>query len=175
MGETQTPYYILIRRLLPAILEKRQVFRCHRPPPMIDSSRVSTNLEAPMATPTYWADKYIENRRSAVPRPSSGSSRASGSSSAPHVESPSIWCGSSRNAFGQLKDIEVVRLFNLETTPLTLIAEQERGPRARTSARFTPAPPGPTPSPATSVSSPRSTCRRCRGSSRAGCCRSTWP
>jgi hypothetical protein len=30
---------------------------------MMDSSKVSTKLEAPMATPTYWADKYIENRR----------------------------------------------------------------------------------------------------------------
>ena len=75
-----------------------------------------------MATTTYWADKYVENRRSArnalnLIKP--GQRVFIGSS-----------CGEPQHLVRELsemsnylKDIEINRLMTLETTPLTLIAE----------------------------------------------------
>ena len=76
-----------------------------------------------MATPTYWADKYIANRRSgaeaiAMIRP--GWRVFIGSS----CGEPQHLMRELTNAFESLKDIEIVRLFSLETTPLTLIANK---------------------------------------------------
>jgi acyl-CoA hydrolase/GNAT superfamily N-acetyltransferase len=76
-----------------------------------------------MATPTYWADKYAANRRSAAEaiamiRP--GWRVFIGSS----CGEPQHLLRELANAFESLTDIEIVRLFNLETTPLTLIANK---------------------------------------------------
>jgi acyl-CoA hydrolase/GNAT superfamily N-acetyltransferase len=76
-----------------------------------------------MAAVTYWADKYIANRRSgaeaiAMIRP--GWRVFIGSS----CGEPQHLMRELTNAFESLKDIEIVRLFNLETTPLTLIANK---------------------------------------------------
>ncbi len=76
-----------------------------------------------MAVTTYWADKYIANRRSgaeaiAMIRP--GWRVFIGSS----CGEPQHLMRELTNAFESLKDIEIVRLFNLETTPLTLIANK---------------------------------------------------
>jgi acyl-CoA hydrolase/GNAT superfamily N-acetyltransferase len=76
-----------------------------------------------MATPTYWADKYVENRRKAgevlhLIKP--GQRVFIGSS-----------CGEPQHLIRELsemshylKDIEINRLMSLETTPLTLIANK---------------------------------------------------
>jgi acyl-CoA hydrolase/GNAT superfamily N-acetyltransferase len=76
-----------------------------------------------MAATTYWADKYIANRRSgaeaiAMIRP--GRRVFIGSS----CGEPQHLVRELANAFESLTDIEIVRLFNLETTPLTLIANK---------------------------------------------------
>jgi acyl-CoA hydrolase/GNAT superfamily N-acetyltransferase len=76
-----------------------------------------------MAITTYWADKYITNRRSgadaiAMIRP--GRRVFIGSS----CGEPQHLVRSLANAFESLKDIEIVRLMTLETTPLTLIANK---------------------------------------------------
>jgi len=76
-----------------------------------------------MAVTTYWADKYIANRRSgadaiAMIRP--GWRVFIGSS----CGEPQHLMRELTNAFESLKDIEIVRLFSLETTPLTLIANK---------------------------------------------------
>jgi len=76
-----------------------------------------------MAEKTYWADKYIANRRSgaeaiAMIRP--GRRVFIGSS----CGEPQHLVRELTNAFESLTDIEIVRLFNLETTPLTLIANK---------------------------------------------------
>jgi acyl-CoA hydrolase/GNAT superfamily N-acetyltransferase len=76
-----------------------------------------------MAVMTYWADKYIANRRSgadaiAMIRP--GRRVFIGSS----CGEPQHLVRELTNAFESLTDIEIVRLFNLETTPLTLIANK---------------------------------------------------
>ena len=76
-----------------------------------------------MAVITYWADKYIANRRSgadaiAMIRP--GWRVFIGSS----CGEPQHLMRELTNAFESLKDIEIVRLFSLETTPLTLIANK---------------------------------------------------
>ncbi len=76
-----------------------------------------------MAVTTYWADKYIANRRSgaeaiAMIRP--GWRVFIGSS----CGEPQHLMRELTNAFESLKDVEIVRLFNLETTPLTLIANK---------------------------------------------------
>src|SRR5512141_3365980 len=90
---------------------------------MFDSSKVSTNLEAPMAVPLYWADKYIANRRSAeeavaMIRP--GQRVFIGSS----CGEPQHLVRALSQASGNIKDIEVTRLFNLESTPLALISDR---------------------------------------------------
>jgi acyl-CoA hydrolase/GNAT superfamily N-acetyltransferase len=76
-----------------------------------------------MAEKTYWADKYIANRRSgaeaiAMIRP--GQRVFIGSS----CGEPQHLVRELTNAFESLTDIEIVRLFNLETTPLTPIADK---------------------------------------------------
>jgi len=76
-----------------------------------------------MAIATYWADKYIQNRRSstdaiAMIRP--GQRVFLGSS----CGEPQHLVRELANAFESLKDIEIVRLMTLETTPLTLIANK---------------------------------------------------
>jgi acyl-CoA hydrolase/GNAT superfamily N-acetyltransferase len=76
-----------------------------------------------MAVRTYWADKYIANRCSgaeaiAMIRP--GWRVFIGSS----CGEPQHLMRALTNAFESLKDIEIVRLFSLETTPLTLIANK---------------------------------------------------
>ena len=76
-----------------------------------------------MAVTTYWADKYIANRCSgadaiAMIRP--GRRVFIGSS----CGEPQHLVRELTNAFESLTDIEIVRLFNLETTPLTLIANK---------------------------------------------------
>jgi acyl-CoA hydrolase/GNAT superfamily N-acetyltransferase len=76
-----------------------------------------------MAVTTYWADKYIANQRSgadaiAMIRP--GRRVFIGSS----CGEPQHLVRELANAFESLTDIEIVRLFNLETTPLTLIANK---------------------------------------------------
>jgi acyl-CoA hydrolase/GNAT superfamily N-acetyltransferase len=76
-----------------------------------------------MAPPTYWADRYVANQRSATEaiamiRP--GRRVFIGSS----CGEPQHLVGALSNAFESLHDIEIVRLFNLETSPLTLIANK---------------------------------------------------
>jgi acyl-CoA hydrolase/RimJ/RimL family protein N-acetyltransferase len=76
-----------------------------------------------MASPQYWADKYVENRRSgekALTLIKPGQRVFIGSS-----------CGEPQHLVRELsglssylKDIEIVRLMTLETTPLTLIANK---------------------------------------------------
>ena len=78
-----------------------------------------------MATSSYWADKYVENRRSArdalnLIKP--GQRVFIGSS-----------CGEPQHLVRELseissylKDIEINRLMTLETTPLTLIADKTK-------------------------------------------------
>lgn len=78
-----------------------------------------------MVTPTYWADKYIENRRTAeaairLIRP--GQRVFIGSSCGEPQHLVRVLSESSK----QLRDIEVIRLMTLETTPLTLIANKTR-------------------------------------------------
>lgn len=77
----------------------------------------------PMAVITYWADKYIANRRSgadAIAMIQPGWRVFIGSS----CGEPQHLMRELTNAFESLKDIEIVRLFSLETTPLTLIANK---------------------------------------------------
>ncbi|UCD77449.1 MAG: acetyl-CoA hydrolase, partial [Desulfobacterales bacterium] len=72
-----------------------------------------------MATSTYWADNYVENRcsaRKALSRIKAGQRVFIGSS-----------CGEPQHLVRELsemsnylKDIEINRLMTLETTPLTL-------------------------------------------------------
>lgn len=76
-----------------------------------------------MPVTSYWADKYIAKRCSgaeaiAMIRP--GWRVFIGSS----CGEPQHLMRELTNAFESLKDIEIVRLFNLETTPLTLIANK---------------------------------------------------
>jgi acyl-CoA hydrolase/GNAT superfamily N-acetyltransferase len=76
-----------------------------------------------MALKTYWADKYIENRRSAA-------EALSHINPAQRVFIGSS-CGEPQHLVRQLselsdrfKEIEIIRLMTLETTPLTLIANK---------------------------------------------------
>ena len=76
-----------------------------------------------MAIATYWADNYLGKKRSgadaiAMIRP--GQRVFIGSS----CGEPQHLVRELTNAFESLKDIEIVRLFNQETTPLTLIANK---------------------------------------------------
>lgn len=78
-----------------------------------------------MATPSYWADKYVENRRSArdalnLIRP--GQRVFIGSSCGEPQHLVRELCEMSN----YLKDIEINRLMTLETTPLTLIADKTK-------------------------------------------------
>ncbi len=76
-----------------------------------------------MAVTPYWADKYAANRRSAADavaliRP--GQRVFIGSS----CGEPQHLVRALAQASGNIKDIEITRLFNLESTPLSLIAER---------------------------------------------------
>ncbi len=76
-----------------------------------------------MATSTYWADKYVENRRSAGEALSlikPGKRVFIGSS----CGEPQHLVRELSELSGYFKDIEIVRLMTLETTPLTLIADK---------------------------------------------------
>jgi acyl-CoA hydrolase/GNAT superfamily N-acetyltransferase len=78
-----------------------------------------------MATPNYWADKYVENRRTA--------DKALGIIKPGHRVFIGSSCGEPQHLVRELseasnyfKDIEISRLLTLETTPLTLIANKTR-------------------------------------------------
>jgi acyl-CoA hydrolase/GNAT superfamily N-acetyltransferase len=78
-----------------------------------------------MATPTYWADKYIETRRTA--------DKALGIIKPGHRVFIGSSCGEPQHLVRELaeasnyfKDIEINRLLTLETTPLTLIANKTK-------------------------------------------------
>jgi acyl-CoA hydrolase/GNAT superfamily N-acetyltransferase len=78
-----------------------------------------------MAVATYWADKYAANRRSGAEamrliRP--GRRVFIGSS----CGEPQHLVRELTKAFDYLTDVEILRLFNLETTPLTLIADKTK-------------------------------------------------
>jgi acyl-CoA hydrolase/GNAT superfamily N-acetyltransferase len=78
-----------------------------------------------MATTTYWADKYVENRRSAgdalkLIKP--GQRVFIGSS----CGEPQHLVRALSEMSNYLKDIEINRLMTLETTPLTLIADKTK-------------------------------------------------
>ena len=78
-----------------------------------------------MGTATYWADKYIENRRTAeqaidLIRP--GQRVFIGSS----CGEPQHMVRVLSESANQLRDIEIIRLMTLETTPLTLIANKTK-------------------------------------------------
>jgi len=76
-----------------------------------------------MAIATYWADNYLEKKRSgadAIGMIRPGQRVFIGSS----CGEPQHLVRELTNAFESLKDIEIVRLFNQETTPLTLIANK---------------------------------------------------
>ncbi len=78
-----------------------------------------------MALTTYWADKYIENKRSA--REALGQIRPGqrvfiGSS----CGEPQHLVRQLSELSGKFRDIEIVRLMTLETTPLTLIANKTK-------------------------------------------------
>jgi len=78
-----------------------------------------------MAAGTYWADKYVENRCSAqqaISRIKPGQRVFIGSS----CGEPQHLVRELAEASHQLKDIEVIRLMTLETTPLTLIANKTK-------------------------------------------------
>ena len=79
-----------------------------------------------MAIPRYWADKYIENRRTA--------DKVLGNIKPGHRVFIGSSCGEPQHLVRELseasnyfKDIEINRLLTLETTPLTLIANKTRG------------------------------------------------
>jgi len=79
-----------------------------------------------MAPTTYWADKYIENKRSAgealrLIRP--GQRVFIGSS----CGEPQHLVRELSELSAQYKDIEIIRLMTLETIPLSLIANKTRG------------------------------------------------
>ena len=78
-----------------------------------------------MATPSYWADKYVENKKSAMDaikliKP--GKRVFIGSSCGEPQHLVRILSESTDN----FTDIEIVRLLTLETTPLTLIANKTK-------------------------------------------------
>ena len=78
-----------------------------------------------MALTTYWADKYIENKRSA--REALGQIRPGqrvfiGSS----CGEPQHLVRQLSELSGKFRDIEIIRLMTLETTPLTLIANKTK-------------------------------------------------
>jgi acyl-CoA hydrolase/RimJ/RimL family protein N-acetyltransferase len=78
-----------------------------------------------MAGTTYWADKYVENRRSAhdaLALIQPGQRVFIGSS----CGEPQHLVRSLSDMSDYLKDIEINRLMTLETTPLTLIADKTR-------------------------------------------------
>ncbi len=78
-----------------------------------------------MALTTYWADDYIENRRGATEALSQirpGQRVFIGSS----CGEPQHLVRELSELSGQFKDIEIIRLMTLETTPLSLIANKTK-------------------------------------------------
>lgn len=78
-----------------------------------------------MATTTYWADKYVENRRSAgeaLKMIKAGQRVFIGFS----CGEPQHLVRALSEMSNYLKDIEINRLMTLETTPLTLIADKTK-------------------------------------------------
>jgi acyl-CoA hydrolase/GNAT superfamily N-acetyltransferase len=78
-----------------------------------------------MAPTTYWADKYIENKRSAreaLSKIRPGQRVFIGSS----CGEPQHLVRELSELSGQYRDIEIIRLMTLETTPLTLIANKTK-------------------------------------------------
>jgi len=78
-----------------------------------------------MATASYWADRYVENRRSAaeaIKAIKPGQRVYIGSS----CGEPQHLVREISDASGFMQDIEIIRLLCLETTPLTLIANKTR-------------------------------------------------
>ena len=78
-----------------------------------------------MALTTYWADDYIENRRGATEALSQirpGQRVFIGSS----CGEPQHLVRELSELSGQFKDIEIIRLLTLETTPLSLIANKTK-------------------------------------------------
>ena len=78
-----------------------------------------------MALTTYWADKYVENKRSAREALSQirpGQRVFIGSS----CGEPQHLVRELSELSAQFRDIEIVRLMTLETTPLTLIANKSK-------------------------------------------------
>ena len=78
-----------------------------------------------MATPIYWADNYVEKKRSgenAVSMIKPGQRVFIGSS----CGEPQYLVRKLAQASGTFTDIEIVRLLSLESTPLTLIADKTK-------------------------------------------------
>ena len=78
-----------------------------------------------MALESYWADKYIENKcsaRDALRKIRPGQRVFIGSS----CGEPQHLVRELSELSGQFRDIEIVRLMTLETTPLTLIANKTK-------------------------------------------------
>jgi acyl-CoA hydrolase len=81
-----------------------------------------------MATETYWADRYIEKRCSAekaINQIKHGRRIFIGSS----CGEPQYLIKKLAEASSQFADLEIVRLLSLESTPLTLIADESKGQR----------------------------------------------
>lgn len=81
-----------------------------------------------MATETYWADRYIEKRCSAekaINQIKHGRRIFIGSS----CGEPQYLVKKLAEASSQFADLEIVRLLSLESTPLTLIADESKGQR----------------------------------------------
>ena len=79
-----------------------------------------------MATETYWADKYIEKRCSAeqaISQIKHGKRIFIGSS----CGEPQYLVKKLAEASKHFTDLEIVRLLSLESTPLTLIADESKG------------------------------------------------
>jgi len=78
-----------------------------------------------MASSAYWADRYVENRRSAadaIKAIKAGQRVYIGSS----CGEPQHLVREISDASGFMQDIEIIRLLCLETTPLTLIANKTK-------------------------------------------------
>ena len=79
-----------------------------------------------MAANTYWADNYVEKKcsvQAAIRRIQAGQRVFVGSSSG----EPQHLVREFADSAARLKDVEIVRLLALETTPLTLIADKSKG------------------------------------------------
>ena len=78
-----------------------------------------------MSPPVYWADKYVENKRTATEaialiKPAQRVFIGSSCGEPQHL------VRALSEASNTFKDIEINRLMTMETTPLTLIADKSR-------------------------------------------------